>query len=75
MHESVRSEWFDKKVFNMKRIKHASKIKKDTPPEDSIACLKCNSVFETSKELTKNEKKCYKKYSYPCDDDKCEKTF
>ena len=59
----------------MKRIKHTPKIKKEPPPEDSIACVTCNSVFDTSEELSSHEKKCYVKYSYPCDDATCTKTF
>ena len=73
--ETTRSEWFDEKVFSTKRIKHTPKIKKEAPPEDSISCVKCNSVFDTSEELSSHEKKCYVKYLYPCDDATCTKTF
>ena len=73
--EPARSEWFDETVFSTKRIKHTPKIKKEPPPKDSIACVKCNSVFDTSEELSSHEKKCYVKYLYPCDDATCTKTF
>ena len=73
--ETARSEWFDETVFSTKRIKHTPKIKKEPPPKDSIACVKCNSVFDTSEELSSHEKKCYVKYSYPCDIATCTKTF
>ena len=53
---------FGEKVFSMKQIKHTPKIKKEAPSENSIACLKCNSVFDTSEELSSHEKKCYVKY-------------
>ena len=32
-------------------------------------------MFETSKELSSHQKKCYVKYCYPCDDANCTKTF
>ena len=75
IHETARSEWFDETEFSTKRIKHTPKIKKEPPPEDSISCVKCNSVFDTSEELSSHEKKCYVKYSYPWDDANCTKTF
>ena len=68
-------EWFDDKVFDTKRMKHTPKVKKETPPPDSIACLKCNEVFPNVDELTKHEKKCYVKYSYNCLDSTCHRTF
>ena len=73
--DSAREEWFDDKIFDTKRIKHTPKVKKEVPPEGSIACLKCNSVFETVDKLTKHEKSCYVKYSYECIDAKCTQTF
>ena len=75
IHDSAREEWFDDKIFDTKRIKHTPKVKKEAPPEGSIACLKCNSVFETVDELTTHEKCCYVKYSYECIDTKCTQTF
>ena len=68
--DSAREEW-----FHEKRIKHTPKIKKEVPPEGSIACLKCNSVFETVDELTTHEKGCYVKYNYECNDAKYTQTF
>ena len=56
-------------------MKHTPKVKKDTPPPDSIACLKCNEVFLNVDELTKHKKKCYVKYIYDCLDPKCHRTF
>ena len=73
--DSAREEWFNDKIFDTKRIKHTPKVKKEVPPEGSIACLKCNSVFETVDKLTKHEKSCYVKYSYECIDAKCTQTF
>ena len=54
-------ESLDEEIFSTKRIKHAPKIKKPTPPPDSISCLKCNKVFSEVSELTKHEKTCYVK--------------
>ena len=73
--ESARQEWFDDKIFDTKRIKHTRKVKKEAPPEDSISCLKCNSVFDTVDQLNKHEKGCYVKYSYECIDKQCTQTF
>ena len=56
-------------------MKYTPKVKKETPPPDSIACLKCNEVFPNVDELTKHEKKCYIKYSYNCLDSTCHRTF
>ena len=55
--DNARAEWFDDKVFDTKRMKHAPKVKKETPPPDSIACLKCNEVFPNVDQLTKHERK------------------
>ena len=63
------------KIFDTKRIKHPPKVKKEAPPEGSIACLKCNSVFETVDKLTTHEKGCYVKYSYECIDKNVPKHF
>ena len=73
--DSAREEWFDDKIFDTKCIKHPPKVKKEAPPEGSISCLKCNSVFDTVNQLTKHEKGCYVKYSYECMDKKCTQTF
>ena len=73
--DSAREEWFDDTIFDTKRIKHPPKVKKEAPPEGSISCLKCNSVFDTVDKLTKHEKGCYVKYSYECMDKKCTQTF
>ena len=62
-------------MFSTKQIKHTPKIKKEASPENSIACLKYNSVFDTSEEFISHEKKCYVKYLYPCDDANCTKTL
>ena len=53
--DSAREEWFNDKIFDTKHIKHTPKVEKEVPPEGSIACLKCNSVFETVDKLTKHE--------------------
>ena len=54
--DSAREEWFNDKIFDTKCIKHPPKVKKEAPPEGSILCLKCNSVFETVDKLTTHEK-------------------
>ena len=73
---TVRDEWYDKTLFDNKRIKHDVKVKKEAPSEDSIFCLKCNEIFDSIEDLNAHLKnKCYTKYSYTCLDKKCTKTF
>ena len=55
IHDSAGQEWFDDTIFDTKRIKHTPKEKKE-PPEGSIACLRCNSIFDTVNQLTAHEK-------------------
>ena len=72
----VREEWYDETIFDNKRIKHEVKVKKESPSEDSIFCLKCNETFDSIEDLNAHLKnKCYTKYSYKCLDMKCTKTF
>ena len=73
---TARDEWYDETLFDNKRIKHEVKVKKETPSEDSIFCLKCNEIFDSIEDLNAHsQNKCYTKYSYTCLDKKCTKTF
>ena len=73
---SVRDEWYDENLFDSKRVKHEVKVKKETPSEDSIFCVKCNETFDSVEQLNEHsKKKCYTKYMYHCIDKKCTKTF
>lgn len=73
---TARDEWYDETIFDNKRVKHEVKVKKETPSEDSIFCLKCNEIFDSIEDLNAHsQNKCYTKYSYTCQDKNCTKTF
>ena len=70
---NARSEWFDPNLYDTKRIKHEPKSNSDGPPPGcELYCSKCYKPFTDEDTLKKHEKKCYKKYSYPCQHPDCD---
>ena len=48
------------------RIRLPKKEKKELPADADIYCMKCNSVFDSTQELSDHEKNCYTGRRYPC---------
>ena len=72
--EASRNEWFNPAKFDTSQIKYPRLVKKELPPGAEIYCSKCNEVFGSIEELTKQEKKCYTGRWYPCTWQGCKHT-
>ena len=65
--EETRKTWFDPNKYDMSRIRHPKKIKKELPADADIFCLKCNETFDSTDDLVAHEKRCFKGRQYSCE--------
>ena len=64
--DASRQSWFDPSKYDTKWVRHPKKEKKELPADADIYCMKCNSVFDSTQELSDHEKNCYTGRRYPC---------